>query len=335
MSKKFTYQELSKISGISISTISRVLNKSPLVKEDTRRKVLDSLASFGVDVAEYNLALSPSDNLIIFNVPSLKNPFYLPIVEAARNSAYIHGYSLLINEDPLDDDTIESFLRLLKKSRAVGLICCNSISQKNLKKLADSIPTVTCCEAEYSSLVPFVSIDDENASYNAVRYIASIGKKRIAMINGPESFKYAREGFKGYLKALEDENIAFDSSIVSSVGADMDFEAAKALAIHMLNSSNPPDAFFCISDVLAAAAIKASLERGYKIPSDIAVVGFDNIIISQIMNPTITTVHQPTSQIGSIALEMLVKLINKDCDFLNTIHLNTELIIRESTTEKR
>ena len=335
MKKKFTYQELSKKSGISISTISRVLNRSPLVKEEKRRQVLDTLKILGIDVEEYKLEPSPSDSLIVFNVPSIKNPFYWPIAEAVRSSAYAHGYSLLINEDPLNDETIDSFLKIMKKSKVGGLICANSISQKNLKKLVDTIPTVTCCEAEYSSLVPFVSINDEVASYNAVKYLASLGKKRIALINGPESFKYARDRLNGYLKALEDNNLVFDSSIVASVGADMYYEVAKALAIHMLNSSNPPDAFFCISDVLASAAIKASLERGYKIPRDIAVVGFDNILISQVMNPTITTVHQPTSQIGTIALEMLIRLINKEEDSLKSVHLGTELIIRESTTERR
>ena len=335
MSKKYTYQEISKISGLSISTISRVFNKSPLVTEESRRAVLSALQTLGIDSSSYNLSPLPSDNLIIFNVPSLKNPFYSPIAEAARNAAFRHGYSLLINEDPLNDDSIDLFLNLLKKSRAAGLICANAITHRNLKRISDLIPTVTCCEVETSSLVPFVSIDDEVAAYNAVKHLVSLGKKRIAMINGPEGFKYARDRFKGYKAALEDSLLLYDSSLVSAVGADMDFDTAKALAINMLNSSNTPDAFFCISDVLAAAAIKAAFERGYKVPQDIAVVGFDNIFLSKIMNPSITTVRQPTSQIGSLALEMVIKLINKEYDSTNSIYLGTELIIRESTTITR
>ena len=101
--------------------------------------------------------------------------------------------------------------------------------------------------------------------------------------------------------------------------------------MHMLNFPSPPDAFFCISDMLASAAIHAAIRRGYRVPDDISVVGFDNISISEMMNPSITTIKQPVSQLGALAAEMIIKLIENGEEPVRSIHLGTELIIRDST----
>ena len=329
---RFSYQEISDSSGISVSTISRVLNKSPLVTEETRNRVVEAMKKMGVDVSSLDFDPLPRNNLIIFNVPTFKNPFYSPIIEASRATAAANGYNLLVNEDPISEASIDGFLDLIRKTRACGLLCANSVGKERLQAVAKEIPTVTCCEFVASSGVPFVTIDDETASENAVKYLISLGKKRIAFINGPDSFKYARERYKGYSTALSSSGIPVDSSIVCSVGADMDFEVARAQALRMLSMDDRPDAFFCCSDVLACAAIKASFESGLNVPGDIAVVGFDNIQISRIMNPSITTVCQPTSQIGAIAVEMLLKVMKKDTRAMKAIYLGAELIIRESTS---
>lgn len=334
MKSKVTYEEIAKISGISLSTISRVVNKSPSVTEKTRQKVIEAMRQSGINTSELDLTPSRSRNTIIFNVPSLYNPFYSPIMISARLAAQRHGYSLLISEDPISDDTVDGFLALLKKTKVAGVICANSITHENLAKLSALVPTVCCCEAVLASPVPFVTIDDEVAAINATRHLLSLKKKRIAMINGPSSFKYAMDRFKGYKSALEKAGLHVDKELIGQVGAEMDYVEAKAICLHMLSLNDPPDAFFCVSDVLAAAAIKAALESGLRVPEDVAVVGFDDIIIAQIMNPSITTVRQPTSQIGLIATEMMIKFIEESVISEKSIYLNTELVIRESTMLK-
>lgn len=329
---KITYEQISKTSGISLSTISRVLNKSPYVSARTREKVIAAIHEMGIDTSTLDLAPVPADKLIIFNVPTLKNPFYSPIATSARIAAGSHGYSLLINEDPITDDTIDSFIQLIKNTRAVGLILSNSLSYGRLKRLSALLPVVTCCEADTLSTIPFVTIDDEGAAINATRHLINLGRKRIGFINGPGSFKYARDRYNGYSYALKKAGITIDRTIIADMNADMDYDMAKAACIRMLNYQNPPDAFFCISDVLAAAAINAAQGLGYRVPEDVAVVGFDDIQISSIMNPSITTVRQPTTQIGSIATEMVIRLVEKDEYMVKSLYLGTELIIRESTT---
>ena len=328
--KKFTYNDLAKRTGISIATISRVMNRSRLVTAETRKRVLSALKDAGIDISDYEIR--DDEKLIIFNVPTLKNMFYSPIITAARASASRKGYALLVNEDPLSAESIDSFLRLLRSTKAEGLILTNSITRDRLEILSGEISTVTCCESVPDSSVPFVTIDDEGASYNAVRYLISLARKRIALINGPRSFKYAREREKGYLEALSESNVECDRKYMAEVGEDMDFETARAIATHMLGYPERPDAFFCISDVIACAVEKAALQLSLRIPEDIAIVGFDDIMASHMANPSITTIRQPTTQMGALATEMVIKLIEKDESSIKSVLLGTELIIRESTT---
>ena len=227
---------------------------------------------------------------------------------------------------------LHAFLRLLRSTKASGLILANSITQERLESLSREIVTVTCCEAVPDSNVPYVTIDDEGASYNAVRYLISLGRRGIAFINGPRSFKYAREREKGYLEALHESGFEAEHRYMAEVGEDMDFETARAIATHMLNYPDRPDAFFCVSDIIACAVEKAALQLSLRIPEDIAIVGFDDIMASHMANPSITTVRQPTVQMGALSTEMVIKLIEKDENSIKSVILGTELVIRESTT---
>ncbi len=329
--KKFTYQEISESSGISVATISRVFNRSPLVTEETRNKVIAALKSMGYEHESLFIVPGPVKKVIIFNLPSLKNPFYSSIVEGARNTAIRHGFSLIIDEDKLTDPS--SIIDLIKSTNAAGLLCANSTESSVLSTINSHVPVVSCCETSRNPDIPFVTIDDVSAAFNATKYILSLGRRRIAMINGPSSFKYAVDRFRGYLQAINEEGIELDRSILAEVGADMDYDMAVSSSMRMLRSSNPPDAFFCISDVLAAGAIRAALTLGKRVPEDVAVVGFDDILISKMNNPTITTVRQPSVQIGQLAADMLISLIENENSGVHTVFLGTELIVRESTTK--
>jgi LacI family repressor for deo operon, udp, cdd, tsx, nupC, and nupG len=326
-----SYEEIARSSGVSISTISRVINRSASVSPGMRGKVIAALREKGIDVASIDFEPLPRDDLFIFNVPTLKNPFYSPIIEAARIDAERHGYHLLVSENLLNAATVDGFLSLLRRTKASGLVCVNSVSRPILRKIAGEIPMVCCCEGDNASGVPYVTIDDEAAAEDAVKYLLSLGRRRIALINGPENFKYARARLKGYARALAAAGVEMDPSLIASVSADMDFEMAKAHAERMFSLDQRPDAFFCISDVLASAAIKAAFSKGLDVPRDVAVVGFDNIQVAKIMRPSLTTVYQPTDQIGTLAVEMLLRILKDGTDAVQSVTLGAELIIREST----
>lgn len=330
--KKVTYEQLAKASGISLSTISRVVNKSPNVTNATRKKVIKAMQEAGLDTDSMDLEPQSGSNLLVFDVPSLKNIFYSPIMTSAKLTASNYGYSMLINEEMINDATIDSFLQLLRNSHAAGVISASPLTQEHQARISAICPLVICCEGggAEEDLVPFVSIDDEGAAYNAVRHLISLGRKRVAMINGPAPFKYAHGRYVGYCRALEEAGLELDKNLQASVNADMDYDMAKAAALGMLNSPGRPDGFFCISDVLASAVVRATQELGLRVPQEVSVVGFDDVLLSSAMNPTITTVRQPCNQMGALATEMLIKLLRGE-ERVNSIFLGTELVLREST----
>jgi LacI family repressor for deo operon, udp, cdd, tsx, nupC, and nupG len=328
--KKITYSEIARRSGISIATISRVMNNSSNVKDETRKAVIDAMKELGYDTSALEVLPSKNNNLILFNIPSMDNPFYSPIIQGAKAAALRNGYNMLLNADPIDDPSINDFLSLLKKTDAAGVIATNCMPRSALLKLNNTIPLVQCCECIPSLEIPFVTIDDVTAAQKAVEYLISLGRKRIAFINGPLQYKYAQDRLKGYLAALDEANFARDSSLILQL-QEISYDMAVSAAFQLLNTSNRPDAFFTSSDVYAAAVINAGRKSGLSVPKDIAVVGFDNIDLSFMCTPSITTVNQPKFQLGFHSCEMLIKRICHEQLPISSMYLSTELIIRETT----
>lgn len=329
-SKKITYSAIAEASGISIATISRVINNSDNVREETKNTVIQAMKHLGFDTTSIEMGSSKSDDLILFNIPSLDNPFYSLIIQGAKAAAQRNGYNMLVNEDPIDEKSFESFTDLLKKTNAAGLITTNCIPRSTLKKLNECIPIVQCCECIPSLDIPYITIDDVSASRNAVEHLLSLGKRRIAFINGPLEYKYAQDRLKGYLQALEQAQVKKDPEIIIQL-QQISYDMAVSAAFQLLNSELRPDAFFASSDVYAAAVIKAVRRSSLSIPQDIAIVGFDNIELSTMCTPSITTVNQPKFQLGLHSCEMLIKRISGEQIPISKMYMETELIVRETT----
>jgi LacI family repressor for deo operon, udp, cdd, tsx, nupC, and nupG len=333
MNKKETnYQRIAEKTGISISTISRVFTGSSNVSADTRRRVLEAFKSYGYDTTFIEeRQKNHANSLIVMNVPSTGNPFYTQIIHGAKAAATRRGCFLLLNEDHVNENTIDNFLRLLRKVQAAGLIMTNHVEPVYLKRISETIPLVQCCEYDAGFDLPYVSIDDVAATRTAMEYLFSLGRKNIAFINGPIRYKYAQQRLQGYLEALQDAGISPDPRMRIQL-SEIDYNFAVSAVTTLFDSGKRPNAFFCASDVLAAAAIKVGMRKGFSIPGDIAVVGFDNVDISFMTNPTITTMSQPQYQLGFSSCELLIEYITNPQIPLHNIILATELLVRESTT---
>ena len=329
-----TYQEIADKVGVSISTVSRILTGSANVSDATSQKVLQFFNKNNYDITLMRTKRTDrTKGPIIFNVPSMTNPFYSPIASGAKTKASNYGYSLLINEEHINNNTIDNFINLIKRIKAVGLIITNSVPEILLKKLAAVVPLVQCCEFNESVHLPYVSIDDLAATKNIMIYLFSQGRKNIALINGPIQYKYARYRLKGYLESLNEKNIVPDPSLIIQL-PEINYDIAVSEVIHLLQKGKRPDAFFCVSDVYAAAVIKAGKRLGFSVPKDFVVIGFDNIEIASMTYPTITTVNQPKHQLGASSCELLIEQITNSQTPIRNILLETELIIRESSLER-
>lgn len=328
--KKITVSKIAKKAGVSAATVSRVLNHRELVKEDKIRQVEAAMNALGKELPKIDAIASKEQPVIILNVPNINNVFYTEVIRGATSSANAHGCHLLISQSPLDYGSISDFCNMIKRVNAAGVILLNQVTVEVLTHLNNVVPIMQCCEFNQDSELPYVSIDDRQAAKDAVEYLIANGKNKIAFINGPLSFKYARERRAGFLTALNQAEISVPSNWIVQL-PEVNYDMAYAATCQLLSGDVVPNAFFTASDTLAAAVIRAAKRYKYNVPKDIVVVGFDNIDLSAMYTPTITTVNQPKFQEGFTACEMLLEKINNPLTATRSILLDTELIIRESS----
>lgn len=329
-SKKPTITQVANMAGVSVATVSRVINHKGIVKEETLQKVIDVMQQLGVEFDQYPEKPETTTGLIVINLPSIENPFYSEIIKGAESAARRYGYMLLINQQHINGHEYERLIELIRNVKVSGLITLNHIPTELVQSLDAEVPLVQCCEYDEDSDVSYVSIDDLAATRTVMDYILSTGRRRVAFMTGPLRYKYSRHRKQGYIQALRSAGIEPLNNWIIQL-PEINFDIALSAATQLLKSPNPPDAFFAVSDVFAAAIIKAARRAGLKVPQDLIVVGFDNVNISVTSHPSITTVNQPKFQLGYMAVELLVERMQNQSAPQHHILLNTELIIREST----
>lgn len=328
---KITVQQIAVQAGVSPATVSRVINHRELVKKETLKQVEEAMKQLGATPPVSAKSKISDQPVIILNIPNINNIFYTEVIRGATTSAKAHGCHLLISQSPLDHGSISEFHNLIRRVHAAGVILLNQISSELLHQLNNLLPIIQCCEYNHESDIAYVSIDDYTAALNATNYLIASGKNKIAFINGPLTYKYARDRRNGFLDALSNADLVIPKNWLIQL-PEVNYDMAYAATCQLLTAEVIPNAFFTASDTLAAAVIRAAKRYGYQVPKDIMVVGFDNIDLSSMFSPTITTVSQPKFQMGFSACEMLLEKISNPNFATKSILLDTELIIRESTS---
>lgn len=324
---KIRTEEIARKAGVSPATVSRVINHRNLVKEETAEKVEEAMQRLGF-TPEVKLQKKSRD-LILVNCPQGTNPFYEEIINGAIASADSHGYSIVLNYDFINRNTIGDFQDLLRKANVSGVILLSQLSTELLNAIRTVCPIVQCCEYNEESDLPYVAIDNYAAAKSAVNFLIGAGRNKVAMLNGPKEYKYARERLRGFQDAMSEAELTVPASWMIEV-PQINYDMALSIMTRFLRSDRIPNAIFAASDVLAAAIINAAIDLKLRVPEDLMVVGFDNIQLSHMMRPTITTINQPKNQLGFTACEILNDEISGSCGYGNSMILSTELIIRES-----
>ncbi len=317
--------------SLSPATVSRVINHPELVNPETREKVETAIRNAGYDI-ESLLKRQKINNkrIIVVALPSIDNPFYNSVVKGIKTSAHNHNYEVLIYMGNITTSTSGQFLDVLKMSSASGVI---SISRKLDVALSDMIDSevafVQCCEYNAESNAVYVSINDYASAKTATEYILNMNYRRIALINGPLSYNYAVERQRGFEMALQERGIVIPNTWKISL-PEVSYSLGYSAASQLLGASEKPDAIFCAADVFAISVIKAAKRYNLRVPEDVGVVGFDNIEVASMTNPGLTTINQPSYQIGFTAGETLFEKIVDPTSRPRSILLDTELIARDS-----
>lgn len=323
-------QQVAQKAGVSVATVSRVLNNAASVRPGTRLKVENAIKEMNYEPSLLGRNLRNSESrLLLVLIPSISNPFYTEIIKGIENVANANSYNILLCETDSDPDREDVYFNMVKNKLADGIISMDpAINMHKLKELATEQSIILCSEYEEGGSIPYVTIDNQKAAYEAVKHLIELGHKNIALINSDERFLYSRQRRKGYDSALSDFKLPGRSEWIINTDQP-DFENGVQAMLTFLQLKKKPTAVFAVSDTLAIGALKAIQASGLRVPDDMAIVGFDKISFSDMTNPTLTTIAQPMYKMGSTAAAMLIDSIRGNK--VESVVLEHELAIREST----
>ncbi|QTH43139.1 LacI family DNA-binding transcriptional regulator [Cohnella sp. LGH] len=321
--------EVAREAGVSVATVSRVLNNHSSVSAKTRKKVEEVIErlNYEPNMLGKSLRASRSHRLLVL-IPDISNPFYAKVVSGIESVAKANHNNIMLCTTDSSTERELFYYDMVKKKLADGMITIDpSFEFYELLTTTNRYPVVICGEHVGNANAPCVSIDNTKAAYKAVKHLLTIGHRKIALVNSNIYTAGLRQ--QGYLRALEEHGIEVDSRWV--VHADLGFERAQLDVRELLTMQERPTAIFAVSDTIALSILKVAKDLGLRVPEELAVVGFDNIDFAAVMNPTLTTVSQPMFDMGRHSGAMLLRRIADSEAVVNNISLDHDLIIREST----
>lgn len=325
-----TIKDVAKLSGVSVATISRVLNKSAVVSPETTEKVEAAIKelNYRPNFLGRNLRKRET-NVILALVPSTEHSYYSEIIHGMQNKAFEYGYSVLVSTTNSYLELEEKLLQMLfNRTVDAAVLLGTRLSKERLDEVSAMNSIAMCCEGVEGSDVLTVVIDNEKAAYDAVNYLIGTGHRRIGMVStevrAPSSV--ARE--TGYRRALEDNGIEYDEELMFRGSYDY-YSGADALE-QFMKLENKPDAIFAISDFLASGVLKKAIELNLEIGKKFSVMGFDNIKMAEMYTPSISTVEQPCFKMGSTVAKLVIENISGKKNSGNIV-LEHRLVLRAST----
>ncbi|GHF13816.1 LacI family transcriptional regulator [Kordiimonas sediminis] len=329
---KSTIKDVAQLAGVSLKTVSRVINKEPFVRQATIEKVSKAIEELGYqpNLAARNLRSGKSYALgLVYDNP---NPYYIiDMQQGALNVCRDMGYGLQIHPcDAAQDNIAEELVDLYRDADLSGLILAPPMSEradiiKVLRRNDIQYVGIVSGTAEDPALTPCVHVDDRKAAYNITKHLLSLGHTHIAFFWGEEIHKSSPERFHGYEDALREEGITLDPSLIFD-GA-YSFESGIENAQKLLQLPDTPTALFCSNDEIAAGALTVFTERGLQVPHDIALAGFENSPFSRHSSPPLTTAEQSTIEIAAAATRLLIAGMRP-----HTIESENELVTEFSPT---
>jgi LacI family transcriptional regulator, repressor for deo operon, udp, cdd, tsx, nupC, and nupG len=333
---QITIIDIARQLNISKSTVSRVLTGHPRVSEKTKEAVL-KLANeldYQRNMLAINLLSSQSHTIGII-VPEFVTSFFPMVIMGAQEVASQAGYNVLISQSNESYETEVANAKVMLDNRVDGVLVSLTRETRNYDHLKvfqrKGIPIVFFNRVCDDMQVPKVVVDDYEGAYKAVEHLILTGRKRIAHLGGPTSLHVSKKRLEGYKDALRKYNQPIDQDLI--LDYDLNLDKVKIYIKHLLDLPHPPDALFTINDPTAFEAMIFMKAKGVKIPHEIAVVGFSNNYGSNLIEPGLTTVAQPTHEIGQVAAQLLLEQINSDTSEWKPIYrvLKTELLVRESS----
>ena len=327
-----TIKDIARISGCSVSTISRVINDRPDVRPETKERVLEVMreAGFVPNTNARQLKIQQSRSLV-FVVKGTRNIFFSDFLVQLQRAATLYGYNGIVSYLDENANEIDDAEKILREIKPKGMIFLGGSVANFQKGFANiSVPSVLATlvsdKLDFPNL-SMVGVDDRAAAYQAVSYLIQQGHRKIAVLGGPATSYPSMMRRQGAQQAMEDAGIRFEDKLYGL--SNYDFESAYHAMNGLLARRAEFTALFAMSDVIAFGAIRALVSAGFRVPEDVSVIGFDGITMSRYCVPVMTTIVQPSEQIALQSIELLVRQIEHGSP-AQTVTLQPELQQGES-----
>tara|TARA_R110002124_G_scaffold71888_2_gene192281 strand:+ start:77 stop:1111 length:1035 start_codon:yes stop_codon:yes gene_type:complete len=336
-----TLKQIAQELGISITTVSKALKEYPDVSKKTRKLVRETAAMLNYKPNSFAVNLRTKESKIIgLIIPVIVHHFFSSVIKGIISQAEKKGYLVIILQSDESYELEKKQIDLLLSKRVDGILISLANGTGDFKHLAEIIeqetPLVMFDKIAKVVKCSKVIIDDRKAAYVATKHLIDIGCKRIAHFRGALLPQNSIDRFLGYKKALLDNNLEYDPSLVYvNECGDMSFEEGKENARQLLKDHKDVDGIFINTDLVAIGAMTEFAKLGVKVPEDISIVGFSNWFMSSVISPSLTTINQPGFEMGKNAFKLLYKEIKarkqKKTITYKELVLETDLIIRKST----
>ena len=330
-------KDVANIAGVSIATVSRCLNDPERVRENTRSRVQAAILKTGYspNTLAQNFRRGKTHAIMVV-LPSVGDPFFTRVMKGIRSVASARGYSLLINETQFNTMTADEIGAMIVSRQADGIVLLASMSPFGTEVLSSkshrTLPIVIGCETISPDLAgfPSVHIDNVAAAQEATDYLVMLGHRKIAFICGQEASLLTRDREFGYRTSMKNAGIPIEDGWV--LEGKLTIDGAIGATRQLLDHHQRPTAIFCANDEMAMGCMHEIKTAGLRIPEDVSVIGVDDVRYAAILDPPLTTIHQPAEEIGERVINRLLLEIEEGRSRRNQPEIVLHnLIIREST----
>ncbi|SDN59357.1 LacI family DNA-binding transcriptional regulator [Alkalicoccus daliensis] len=327
-----TIKEVAAKTGLSPTTVSRVINNHPYVDANKRQIVLEAMEELGYvpNSSARRLRGQRTDTIAVI-ISRIVNPFFSHLIDAMEHVAAKEGYQLILCDSRLDKKRELQQLDLLKTKQVDGIILASLQNKWSVIEPFTKFGPIICCnEYDSNAKLPMVICDQEHGGYLGTRHLIEQGHKRIAYAGGTDRIELTRDRYRGFERAMKEADLAIDRALLfpSFYG----IEDGKNIFQQIISMKQPPTAIFAGGDEVAAGIIREAKQFQYRVPEDLAVLGFDNQPLAELIDPGITTIDQPIKQMGTRAVELMVEMIKENHEVTYSKEtLPLQLIKREST----
>ncbi|AIQ24958.1 LacI family transcriptional regulator [Paenibacillus sp. VTT E-133280] len=323
-----TIKDVAKIAGVSVATVSRVLNESGYVNIDTRKKVEAAIKEMNYTPNEVARSLyKRKSKLIGLLLPDITNPFFPQLARGIEDRMQEHGYRIIFGNSDENEEKELDYIQTFIQNNVIGMISSTNFPEKDIYSNL-KIPVVFLDRTSNDS--PSVYADGRKGGRLAAQEIIARGSTKITVMQGPAHIKPAQDRFQGAIEVLDEMGITYQVIQTSSFS----HTEAEQWAVELFDKYIDTDGVIASNDIVATAVIHEAHRLGKRVPQDLQIIGFDDIPLSSLLSPSLSTIRQPAHDMGREAAGLLIKLIEQDKVEDKIIQLPVSFVERETTRRK-